>query len=63
MVIIADSKITKKKETIIKNAWMKLPINASKNRKIFILNSDYVTIPSWRVIYLIDDLIQIMQKK
>lgn len=41
--------------------WLKLPINASKNKDIYIIDKDYAGIPSNRVIYFIDDFKKILE--
>lgn len=43
----------------IREAWSKLPINAAKTSSVYVLDSDYVSIPSNRVTLFMDDLYQI----
>jgi iron complex transport system substrate-binding protein len=43
----------------IKNTWSKLPINAAKSSSIYVLDNDYVSIPSNRVTLFMDDLYNI----
>lgn len=43
----------------IKSAWGKLPIKAAKSSSIYVLDSDYVSIPSNRVTLFMDDLYKI----
>lgn len=43
----------------IKEAWSKLPVNAAKTSSIYVLDSDYVSIPSNRVTLFMEDLYQI----
>lgn len=43
----------------IKSAWGKLPIAAAKRGSIFVLDEDYVSIPSDRITLFLDDLYNI----
>jgi len=61
IVIIIAPKVSKeiKKESLLAQ-WQKLPFNASQNRNIYLLDSDYVGIPSDRIIYLLRDFKEVL---
>ncbi len=44
----------------LKNIWYKLPINASKNKDIYIIDKEYAGIPSNRVVNFINDFKKIL---
>lgn len=45
----------------IKNSWYNLPINASKNKNIYIIAKDYSGLPSHRVVNFINDFRKILE--
>lgn len=45
----------------IKNSWYNLPIKASKNKNIYVIDKIYAGIPSNRVVLLIDDFRKILK--
>ncbi len=60
VIIIADSSITEDKKENILNKWYKLPLKASKNHHVFILNKIYQTMPSDRIALFINDLAKVL---
>ncbi len=43
-----------------KELWYNIPINAAKNKKIYIMNKDYLSIPSHRVAQTITDICEVI---
>ncbi len=50
-----------KKRDDMLNLWKKLPVNASKQENIYIIDDEYSGISSHRVKYLIDDFKGILE--
>jgi len=45
-----------------KELWYNIPINAGKNKKVYILSKDYLSIPSHRVAQSITDLCEVISQ-
>lgn len=45
----------------VKNAWREMPINASKNDNIYVIDKEYAGIPSDRVVNFIEDFKKILE--
>jgi iron complex transport system substrate-binding protein len=54
-----DGKIKEQKELL--SNWLKLPVNASINKNIYIVDKLYAGIPSQRVVYFIKDFKKILE--
>lgn len=61
IVIIADTRIRDGDISYLTDVWYKLPIKAAQNKKVFILNGHYITMPSDRIVHLIDDLQAVLE--
>jgi iron complex transport system substrate-binding protein len=44
------------------STWLKLPINASKNKNIYIIDKEYSGIPSDRLLFFLEDFKEILAK-
>ncbi len=60
IIIIADSSISNNQINGILKKWYTLPLKASKNHHIFILNKIYQTMPSDRISLFIHDLNEVL---
>jgi len=60
IVIILAPYLKSPKEEIIK-AWQNVPIPASKNRNIFIIDKEYASIPSDRMVLFLEEFIEILK--
>ena len=45
----------------MKSSWLELPINAAKEKKVYIIDKEYAGIPSNRVVHFIDDYAKILE--
>lgn len=63
IVIMLAPYIKKRKITHadMKESWLKLPINAAKEKMIYIIDKEYAGIPSNRVVHFIDDYRSILE--
>jgi archaellum component FlaF (FlaF/FlaG flagellin family) len=43
-----------------KELWYNIPINAAKNREVYIMNKTYLSIPSHRVAQSITDICEVI---